>query len=298
MDAYNNNNNNTALNKDKKGDNERYKKKPTNVPFEIDQDIKAIDLKPIEQRRLDIVYEELSKLEQEASSDDDSLEKKYLKEIERNAEQKRMDQKAYKQSKSKGKKKKDNLEESEQSEKSEVNKKQEIKIGKKALRKMLRLYISPKLYGPEEIEDMIWEVDEDMDGRVSKYEMEKMYKRCIVDKQELEPKKLFYFIMFLMFDKENKRSINEEDTLELLRVRNRDDKAFNAAIDEIFNPDGKKKAKAKNDDEEERITFEEYVNVMTNLVLKKRDQFKDKRENYCNHIQDELKKSNSVSKYK
>ena len=67
MDAYNNNNNNTALNKDKKGDNERYKKKPTNVPFEIDQDIKAIDLKPIEQRRLDIVYEELSKLEQEAS---------------------------------------------------------------------------------------------------------------------------------------------------------------------------------------------------------------------------------------
>ena len=298
MDAYNNNNNNTALNKDKKGDNERYKKKPTNVPFEIDQDIKAIDLKPIEQRRLDIIYEELSKLEQEASSDDDSLEKKYLKEIERNAEQKRMDQKAYKQSKSKGKKKKDNLEESEQSEKSEVNKKQEIKIGKKALRKMLRLYISPKLYGPEEIEDMIWEVDEDMDGRVSKYEMEKMYKRCIVDKQELEPKKLFYFIMFLMFDKENKRSINEEDTLELLRVRNRDDKAFNAAIDEIFNPDGKKKAKAKNDDEEERITFEEYVNVMTNLVLKKRDQFKDKRENYCNHIQDELKKSNSVSKYK
>lgn len=298
MDAYNNNNNNTALNKDKKGDNERYKKKPTNVPFEIDQDIKAIDLKPIEQRRLDIVYEELSKLEQEASSDDDSLEKKYLKEIERNAEQKRMDQKVYKQSKSKGKKKKDNLEESEQSEKSEVNKKQEIKIGKKALRKMLRLYISPKLYGPEEIEDMIWEVDEDMDGRVSKYEMEKMYKRCIVDKQELEPKKLFYFIMFLMFDKENKRSINEEDTLELLRVRNRDDKAFNAAIDEIFNPDGKKKAKAKNDDEEERITFEEYVNVMTNLVLKKRDQFKDKRENYCNHIQDEIKKSNSVSKYK
>lgn len=298
MDAYNNNNNNTALNKDKKGDNERYKKKPTNVPFEIDQDIKAIDLKPIEQRRLDIVYEELSKLEQEASSDDDSLEKKYLKEIEKNAEQKRMDQKVYKQSKSKGKKKKDNLEESEQSEKSEVNKKQEIKIGKKALRKMLRLYISPKLYGPEEIEDMIWEVDEDMDGRVSKYEMEKMYKRCIVDKQELEPKKLFYFIMFLMFDKENKRSINEEDTLELLRVRNRDDKAFNAAIDEIFNPDGKKKAKAKNDDEEERITFEEYVNVMTNLVLKKRDQFKDKRENYCNHIQDELKKSNSVSKYK
>ena len=133
---------------------------------------------------------------------------------------------------------------------------------------MLRLYISPKIYGPEDIDQMIWEVDEDMDGRVSKYEMEKMYKRCIVDTQELEPKKLFYFIMFLMFDKDNKRCITEEDTLELLRVRHRDDKEFNNAINEIFLPEGKKKAKGS---DQETINFEEFVETMTNLVLKKRD---------------------------
>ena len=155
---------------------------------------------------------------------------------------------------------------------------------------MLRLYISPKIYGPEEIEQMIWEVDEDMDGKVSKYEMEKMYKRCIIDKQELEPKKLFYFILFLMFDKENKRCITEEDTLELLRVRHRSDKEFNDAIAEIFNPEGKQKVKNDNE-EEERLNFEDFVNIMTNLVLKKRDLVKDKRENYCNHIKDELKKN-------
>ena len=272
---------------------DKIKKKNVSVPFEIDQDIKQIDLKPIESKRLNIVYDELVKLEQEASSDEESLEKKYIKEIERKANQKKMDAKEYKNDGFKKKKKKydkeDSIDESNESE--ENKKKPEIKIGKKALRKMLRLYISPKIYGPEEIEQMIWEVDEDMDGKVSKYEMEKMYKRCIIDKQELEPKKLFYFILFLMFDKENKRCITEEDTLELLRVRHRSDKEFNDAIAEIFNPEGKEKVKNDNE-EEERLNFENFVNIMTNLVLKKRDLVKDKRENYCNHIKDELKKNN------
>ena len=284
-------NGNKEINDNK--DNDKYKKKNISVPFEIDQDIKQIDLKPIEQKRLNIVYDDLVKLEQEASSDEDSLEKKYIKEIEKKANQKKMNQKISKNESFKNKKKKnehnDSIEETDESE--DNKKKSEVKIGKKALRKMLRLYISPKIYGPEEIEQMIWEVDEDMDGRVSKYEREKMYKRCIVDKQELEPKKLFYFILFLMFDKENKRCITEEDTLELLRVRHRSDKEFNDAIAEIFNPEGKEKKPSENE-EEERLNFEDFVNIMTNLVLKKRDLVKDKRENYCNHIQDEIKKQN------
>ena len=183
------------------------------VPFEIDQDVKNIDLKPIEKKRLDIVYEELSKLEQEPSSDEDSLTKKYLKEVEKNANLKKMNKSefTYKENKNikKEKNKKNNKKLNELKEEKEdsdtQNKKPEIKISQKGLRKMLRLYTNKK-YPPEEIEQMIWEVDEDMDGKVSKYEMEKMYKRCIVDKEELEPKKLFYFILFLMFDKENKRS--------------------------------------------------------------------------------------------
>ena len=147
---------------------------------------------------------------------------------------------------------------------------------------MLRLYTKKK-YSPEEIEQMIWEVDEDMDNKVSKYEMEKMYKRCITDKDELEPKKLFYFIQFLMFDKENKLGINEEDTLELLKVRHRDDKEFNESINEIFYPDGK-----KNDYNENRLNYNDFLENMTNLVLKKRDMIKDKRENYCNYIKDKI----------
>ena len=264
------------------------------VPFEIDQDVKNIDLKPIEKKRLDIVYDELSKLEQEPSSDEDSLTKKYLKEVEKNANLKKMNKSEFtlqenknniKKEKNKKNNKKLNELKEEKEDSDTQNKKPEIKISQKGLRKMLRLYTNKK-YPPEEIEQMIWEVDEDMDGKVSKYEMEKMYKRCIVDKEELEPKKLFYFILFLMFDKENKRSINEEDTLELLRVRHRNDKEFNNAINEIFNPEGKKNYKG-NIDDDQRLCYEDFVKTMMDLVLKKRDLVKDKRENYCNHINDD-----------
>ena len=281
-------------NKDEESPNQKKSNlKSILVPFEIDQDVKNIDLKPIEKKRLDIVYDELSKLEQEPSSDEDSLTKKYLKEVEKNANLKKMNKSEFtlqenknnikKEKNKKNNKKKNELKE-EKEDSDTQNKKPEIKISQKGLRKMLRLYTNKK-YPPEEIEQMIWEVDEDMDGKVSKYEMEKMYKRCIVDKEELEPKKLFYFILFLMFDKENKRSINEEDTLELLRVRHRSDKEFNDSINEIFNPNGIKK---KNVDDDERLNYEDFVKIMMDLVLKKRDLVKDKRENYCNHIKDKI----------
>ena len=281
-------------NKDEESPNQKKSNlKSILVPFEIDQDVKNIDLKPIEKKRLDIVYDELSKLEQEPSSDEDSLTKKYLKEVEKNANLKKMNKSEFtlqenknnikKEKNKKNNKKKNELKEDKEDSDTQ-NKKPEIKISQKGLRKMLRLYTNKK-YPPEEIEQMIWEVDEDMDGKVSKYEMEKMYKRCIVDKEELEPKKLFYFILFLMFDKENKRSINEEDTLELLRVRHRSDKEFNDSINEIFNPNGLKK---KNVDDDERLNYEDFVKTMMDLVLKKRDLVKDKRENYCNHIKEQI----------
>lgn len=40
----------------------------------------------------------------------------------------------------------------------------------------------------DEVENMLWEVDEDLDGYVSWYEFELMFKRCIADKTGLEPR--------------------------------------------------------------------------------------------------------------
>jgi calmodulin len=59
-----------------------------------------------------------------------------------------------------------------------------------------------------------------------------MYKRCVTDEREQEPKKLFYLVQFLMYDKEKKAYITEEDTLEILYIRHGD--KFNDAIDAIF----------------------------------------------------------------
>ncbi len=65
-----------------------------------------------------------------------------------------------------------------------------------------------------------------MDGYGTEHEFEKMYKR------EQEPKRLFYLVQFLMYDKENKGYITEEDTLEILYIRHED--RFTAAIEDIF----------------------------------------------------------------
>lgn len=59
-----------------------------------------------------------------------------------------------------------------------------------------------------------------------------MYKRCIIDQKEQEPKRLFYLVQFLIYDKENKGYITEEDTLEILYIRYED--KFTSAIEDIF----------------------------------------------------------------
>lgn len=70
-----------------------------------------------------------------------------------------------------------------------------------------------------EVELMIWEVDDDLDGYVSFKEFEKMYKRCVKDESSLEPRKLFNLAVFLMFDKNGNKKVTIEDTLQILFVR-------------------------------------------------------------------------------
>ena len=64
-----------------------------------------------------------------------------------------------------------------------------------------------------DVELIIWEVDEDLDGAISKTEFEVMYKRVVSDKTGLEPRKLFNLVQFMMYDKTNRGLITVEDTL-------------------------------------------------------------------------------------
>ena len=77
-------------------------------------------------------------------------------------------------------------------------------------------------YSKPEVDQWIWEVDEDLDGSINEYEFTLMYKRCIFDKTWLEPRNLFNLTQFLMYDIAGRGRITVEDTLELIYVRHPD----------------------------------------------------------------------------
>ena len=58
-----------------------------------------------------------------------------------------------------------------------------------------------------------------MDGKVDKHEFDLMFRRCVNDDTGLEPKGLFNLVQFMMYDRHRHRKITEEDTLELIFVR-------------------------------------------------------------------------------
>jgi calmodulin len=101
-----------------------------------------------------------------------------------------------------------------------------------------------------------------------------MYKRSIIDEKEQEPKKLFYLVQFLMYDKEGNRYITEEDTLELLYIRH-GEKNFNQAIEDVFGKEPNKK---------ETLTYLEYADKMHKLSLKKRGDLLSLKKNYCDLV--------------
>ena len=109
-----------------------------------------------------------------------------------------------------------------------------------------------------EVEQIIWEVDDDLDGKVSKAEYQTMYKRCISDKDDLEPRKMFNLVQFLMYDKTFKGRVTVEETLQILFVRH-GRKNLDEEIKAIFGEEERK----QDSSEEQSITYSEYVNKVT-----------------------------------
>ena len=64
-----------------------------------------------------------------------------------------------------------------------------------------------------DVELIVWEVDDDLDGYVSRLEFETMYKRCITDFADLEPRQLYNLVTFLMYDQDFKGRVTVEETL-------------------------------------------------------------------------------------
>ena len=117
-----------------------------------------------------------------------------------------------------------------------------------------------------EVNLIIWEVDDDLDGYVSKDEFQIMYKRCISDDTGLEPRKLYNLVTFLMYDKTFKGKVTVEETLQILYVRYKRDR-LDEQITFIFGDD------EKNDDgTEKEITFGEYVEKMNKRALQEQQE--------------------------
>ena len=169
-------------------------------------------------------------MEKEDSSDDESSLKKYYTLIDKNSEAKRMDSEETKFRKKKPDEDVDKFFASQLVNETVPNNEADVRITIKALRKILR--IIDKVPPREELELMLWEVDDDLNKQISRYEVEKMYKRCLWDEEEVEPKRLYRLILFLMYDKEDKNYVTEEDTLELLIIRFGD--TFQTALLDLF----------------------------------------------------------------
>merc|ERR1712087_49114 len=67
-----------------------------------------------------------------------------------------------------------------------------------------------------EVDDMIWEIDEDRDGCVSWEECKAAYYRVKDDREGWEPRRFFNVVEFMMHDKDNSGTIDTDECLEIM----------------------------------------------------------------------------------
>ena len=72
---------------------------------------------------------------------------------------------------------------------------------------------------PREVEEMVWEVDEDLDNALGWAEFRLMFTRNITDKTGLEPARMFYLTQFLIYDDNVNGKVSLDETMHMLYTR-------------------------------------------------------------------------------
>mmetsp|Transcript_27546 Transcript_27546/g.30069 ORF Transcript_27546/g.30069 Transcript_27546/m.30069 type:complete len:242 (+) Transcript_27546:78-803(+) len=71
----------------------------------------------------------------------------------------------------------------------------------------------------KEVEEMIWEVDENLDGHLDWVEFRLMFNRNITDRTGLEPSRMYNLTQFLIYDTNNNGMVSVDETMNLLYAR-------------------------------------------------------------------------------
>ena len=69
------------------------------------------------------------------------------------------------------------------------------------------------------VEEMLWEVDEDLDNKLTWTEFKLMFTRNILDKTGLEPSRMFNLTQFLIYDHNENGMVSKDETMNFLYVR-------------------------------------------------------------------------------
>eukprot|EP00887_Chlorella_sp_A99_P002147 scaffold21.g2147.t1 len=95
-------------------------------------------------------------------------------------------------------------------------------------------YLDKNQDGTTEVQDMIWEVDEDCDGCVNWEEFQAMFERCRDDRAGTEPRQLFNVVQFIIHDKEaaGRVSLEEAMAMTYLRVGRQD--SLDSQLEAVF----------------------------------------------------------------
>ena len=81
------------------------------------------------------------------------------------------------------------------------------------------IFLGRNKINKQEIKDMIWEVDENLDGCVDWDEFQLMFIRNINDTTGLEPSKFYNVVQFMIYDKKVTGMVSVDDTMKMLFER-------------------------------------------------------------------------------
>lgn len=110
-----------------------------------------------------------------------------------------------------------------------------------------------------DVETMIWEVDENLDGKVDWDNFQLMYHRNLTDKTGLEPSRFFNLIQFMIYDENENGLVSVDETMIMLYARYGRGN-IETKLRELFGTGMKESGKQGGE-----ITFGEYITAVNRL---------------------------------